>query len=187
MIILNRWQMCAIYGFMLLLVHISTNGFKTNAPLFSVAPLASLILMTFGTTMAFKKKLGTAGSFAAIGKFKFLYNFFAKLSSIFSIWSLLLGIVATAHHFCSSFAFYFVISILLVDFCFSCKKSLETVGDCYGNLFDWFALLLHRRLVSIRSIPCFWHQLGFANDFRDNCCCGFFMEIWCQRSTNSRC
>lgn len=68
MFILNRWQMIVIYGFMVFLVHISTNGFRTNAPFFSVAPLISLVLMTFGTKMSLNKKVATAGSFLAIGK-----------------------------------------------------------------------------------------------------------------------
>ena len=67
MFILNRWQMIVIYGFTLLLVHISTNGFRANAPLFSIAPLVSLVLMTFATNMRFNKKIATAGSFFAIG------------------------------------------------------------------------------------------------------------------------
>ncbi|KAE9549030.1 hypothetical protein FO519_007760 [Halicephalobus sp. NKZ332] len=66
MIILNKWQMIFIYGFTLLFVHISTNGFRTNSPMVSVIPLISLVLMTFGTRMKFNKKLATAGSFSAI-------------------------------------------------------------------------------------------------------------------------
>uniref|UniRef100_A0AC34QSI7 YhhN-like protein n=1 Tax=Panagrolaimus sp. JU765 TaxID=591449 RepID=A0AC34QSI7_9BILA len=151
MIILNRWQMFVIYGVTLLLVHISTNGFKTNAPLFSVAPLASLILMTFGTTMAFKKKLGTAGSFAAIAFGVYYWallprHIFARallfsLSSVLYLWTFVFHVKKVWRQLAIAVGIY---SVGLLYYC---------IGDLYRSVpFLVFGISLDMLMISVTIV-----------------------------------
>uniref|UniRef100_A0A7E4VR88 lysoplasmalogenase n=1 Tax=Panagrellus redivivus TaxID=6233 RepID=A0A7E4VR88_PANRE len=63
---MDRTSMFLTYGFILILVHISTNGFRTNAPIVYAAPMISLCVMTAITRMRWDKKVATIGSFASI-------------------------------------------------------------------------------------------------------------------------
>jgi hypothetical protein len=63
------YQVFVIYGALVSLVYLATDGFQNNAPFIFTIPVIVLGLLTFSTHMPKRKKTLTALSFFILGNF----------------------------------------------------------------------------------------------------------------------